>query len=66
MQPHKDSDGSIDLTSAGLDELGRVPDCRSDAADLEAETAPPVEPHGSRCGEVGQRELHRNPFPAEE
>ena len=66
MERPDNSDGSIDLTRDSLDELGRVPDCRSDVADLEAETAPPVEPHSARCGKTGQRELHRNPFPVEE
>ena len=66
MQQPKDSDGAIDLTRTSLDELGRVPDCRSDSVDLESETAPPVEPHTSRCGGTEERELHRNAFPAEE
>jgi hypothetical protein len=69
MQPPQrkrhDSDASIDLVPVGLDESGRVPECRSDSVDLDADTATPREPRTTRCGDPGERELHRNPFPPE-
>ena len=65
MMAEPASDDSIDLDLISLEELGRVPDCRTDAEHINGDSTRIEEPHSTHCGEESQRELHRNPFPAE-